>query len=671
MTENNRWDRVLLSLPEDSFFDIMRNYLGNIKTPFNKHRLIEKLIKFLNRKETTDRILSFIDETDSKILTALHLLNNPTIEILSNFFSKEIDHLELYHILLNMEERLLIFRETDSNSTKISITPFLKQILKKGIISPSFLFPSRPVNIEKVIDPLPWLNDSLLTAFLSFLLKQPNILKTNREVKQKSITEIFNIFPVLKEKSVSGNRLDILLNALINIGLIYFEENSLKADIPKWEKISKINHRERLYILREASIRDRNLSPLESCSISRHPGIMRKLLTLLPANRSFPLSSIEYIIQILSENERITTDIDRFVSSLVDLDLLIIGKNKTLRKNRNLVENENCDKGGIVIQPNFEIIPDSEVVLEDGLLISLVSDIVKFDLCPTYTINKNSFLRAISTGLSTEKILEWLTALNRRRLPQNIQFSFETWGKEYQSISLYEGIILNTDEDRAHVIDNTNFLTPWIKKKIAPGVYLLDPGEKEMWEKELQNTGIDFIPEIQNFRSKTVEYGFPSSKIDIKPSFDLSSLSKKAVFKEKEKREFTQQLYSSLNSAGLPAELKEEYSARIKKRLILFPEQINKEIIRPEKKEAKGFDFSGKIRLIEQAIESGKNLLEVIEKTSEAAPSLKILLKPVRLEKKENRFLLVGTTLPEKKTVKIEVGKIGFVKKLKNSLFAP
>ena len=36
---------TLLTLADDAFFELIRNYLGPIKTPFNKHDLIAQLIE--------------------------------------------------------------------------------------------------------------------------------------------------------------------------------------------------------------------------------------------------------------------------------------------------------------------------------------------------------------------------------------------------------------------------------------------------------------------------------------------------------------------------------------------------------------------------------------------------------------------------------------------------
>ena len=79
-------------------------------------------------------------------------------------------------------------------------------------------------------------------------------------------------------------------------------------------------------------------------------------------------------------------------------------------------------------------------------------------------------------------------------------------------------------------------------------------------------------------------------------------------------------LIERLTSLSLPKEVAEEIRARIDKRIILFPEQIHAGMARQEKTEAGGLDYIGKVRLIEKAISSKKDLLEVIERTSKGSP---------------------------------------------------
>lgn len=44
------WSASLVQLPDTHFFDLMRLYLGVLKTPFHKQRLVQQLSAFLDRK---------------------------------------------------------------------------------------------------------------------------------------------------------------------------------------------------------------------------------------------------------------------------------------------------------------------------------------------------------------------------------------------------------------------------------------------------------------------------------------------------------------------------------------------------------------------------------------------------------------------------------------------
>ena len=46
------WRESFLFLEENHFFEIMKMYLGEIKTPYNKQKLIANLEGFLHKKES-------------------------------------------------------------------------------------------------------------------------------------------------------------------------------------------------------------------------------------------------------------------------------------------------------------------------------------------------------------------------------------------------------------------------------------------------------------------------------------------------------------------------------------------------------------------------------------------------------------------------------------------
>ena len=79
----------------------MRNYLGNLKTPFNKHDLMRSLTTLISRKEIRTRIFELIDQDDSRLLTAVAMLGPAGIDELYEFTKQYYSFLELHNRIAN------------------------------------------------------------------------------------------------------------------------------------------------------------------------------------------------------------------------------------------------------------------------------------------------------------------------------------------------------------------------------------------------------------------------------------------------------------------------------------------------------------------------------------------------------------------------------------------
>lgn len=62
-----QWQEAIAALSDKQFFDTMRLYLGEIKTPYNKQRLIEQLAAFIYKTEHIQKALTLMDAFDVKI----------------------------------------------------------------------------------------------------------------------------------------------------------------------------------------------------------------------------------------------------------------------------------------------------------------------------------------------------------------------------------------------------------------------------------------------------------------------------------------------------------------------------------------------------------------------------------------------------------------------------
>ena len=129
MNENeiNRWAEAISSLPDKQFFNTMRLYLGEIKTPYNKQRLTQQLAGFIKKEENITSLLTLLDSFDITVLTAISLIPNTTQETIVEFFHTEYSVTEIYAEIINLIERLLIYKEkSDSGKELIKINPLIR-----------------------------------------------------------------------------------------------------------------------------------------------------------------------------------------------------------------------------------------------------------------------------------------------------------------------------------------------------------------------------------------------------------------------------------------------------------------------------------------------------------------------------------------------------------------
>ena len=104
-----QWREYLETLPDERFFEIIRIYLGEIHTPFNKQNLIERLSSIFRKEQNKNVILSFLSDLDIKVISLILYIENLEQASLIDFFKSEYSLSDIYSELLNLNERLIIW----------------------------------------------------------------------------------------------------------------------------------------------------------------------------------------------------------------------------------------------------------------------------------------------------------------------------------------------------------------------------------------------------------------------------------------------------------------------------------------------------------------------------------------------------------------------------------
>jgi hypothetical protein len=330
------------------------------------------------------------------------------------------------------------------------------------------------------------------------------------------------------------------------------------------------------------------------------------------------------------------------------------------------------------------------------LFLPFAASLVKYDLYPQYELTRTSFTNALNYNLSAEETITYLQHGSNDNVPQNLLFSLESWEKEFRSISLYSGVVLTVEQEHQNLIEHSPALSPWIRKILAPGVYLLDPDHEREWSRALAELGFhnisinrDDTPRIQprwiyeepagGGPSESPGSRGPAGAQETPGAPGAGSLSAPASFQENanapglelyEPSRLQEELYGQVQNRDLSPEDREEYRARIERRLVIFPEQIHPLHREKGKGEAKGLDFLGKVRLIEQALHKPYSILEVVERQPDGKPK-RVYINPTSLTRKSGSLVLTGKTVPHEKTLHLRVDKLSLVRKVKGSLFQP
>jgi hypothetical protein len=708
VTHESRWKSAFLTLPDAAFFDILRNYLGEFKTPYNKHSLLENLRRFLLRAETRERIVSLVDEPDAQLLTAVEILDAPGHEQLYRLFEGEMSYLALHHRLLNLQDRLLVYTDKSSGAERIFLTPFLEDDLRARVIDPGLLL-SREI-CPGLTAPAPWPGDALLSAFFSCVLEDGDMLRAGGTLKKKAETVLRKKIPVLFERGptpcgsreesgpaeASPSRAILLLRALQTLKLLRLKEK-IEPDPGAWREFAAMEPFFRLCMIVCAATEKDFLHTWEEAE-------------WLAAFLSYPEKGTAYTPRSLLRLRRLLRDSGgsggekAWLDNLLDFGLFVPVKTGGLAINPLLPAELPPDKTGkqkrpprdphLIVQPNFDVSARPHLPLAEGIVLAAAARLVRCDVYAQYELSKTSFARALGLGLEAKTILDSLAGLCGESLPQNVVFSIGAWEKEYASISLTEGIVLQMEEDRRHLLEHHKGFSRLVRLKPALGVYVIARSDLAACLTILAGAGVEISPRLRRAEELPPgEPSFPAPPFDEAPaglvfprafrpaalSFPLvkrggprpgeetGQPSKTGSRRRLSRSALQEELLAHLAKAKLPEDRRGEIRERIKNRLIIFPEQIRLELARSEKTEANGLDYVGKTLVIEQALANRSDYLETLVRENDGSPA-RVLLRPGALRKSGSGLILEGVSLPGGETLEIPVKKISLVRRIRGSL---
>lgn len=667
------WKESIIQLPDNSFFDLMQLYLGKLQTPFNKQKLIERLSAFLSKLSIQEIIAKTLSDSDILILTAIEELHEPTQSILVRLFEKKIPYRQLYDFLLNMEERLLIYREKKSENEKVyKINPLLKKTLKPFLDKTVFFLAEKKEILT--VNELN-INDTFFASLYSFCFHNGLIFKNNGIIKKKCAEKLIRIIPCLAQKE---NIIENIFSACENLGLLFKSETNTVLQKQKWKAFAELNSIEKHAYFLTASVfklRKENIQILSQLLI--------EFLYFFEPDCLYERNDAEFLFFFLCakmldntylQPEVMQENFEHKITELIDILVfygIICTKKNLIYRNPEYKISSAEPKKPLLIDSSFEVtvLPDSN--LNKLLDVCEAMEPILIQTAGRFKITKKTCARFFQNGFSGIELFDMLVRLTDHSLPQNIIVSISEWYSDFTAISVYSGFVVSVSKEKEKLFMHDTPIKKLVRKKLGDGVYLLNIHDIKEFEQAVILGGIEFI----FYKDKPDKYisnrGFQKLNLNIK----------KENFKLKEKKEWTKEqikrnsdyktvideLNLCLNEKNLSEDDKKNIHERINRKAIITKEQITNIPTKFEKSEAGGLDFFGKQRIVETAL-AGNKFLEI--HLVKGTKTKKIVCMPQQVVKYPDDAVLIGYSVPKRENLTISIAQILKIKLIRTTILS-
>ena len=646
-TEILRWQEAIASLPDKQFFNTMRLYLGEIKTPYNKQRLTQQLAAFVKREENLTSLLTLIDSFDVTILTAISLIPNPTQQTIIEFFRTEYPVTDLYAEIINLTERLLIYTEKSADTGKdfIKINPLIRENLLPYLDS-RLIFPEYTVT-RFSNDDIFRISPNLLAAFITYIRIRGISCKADGTIKKNDKSRLSEIFPG------KDDFIQRLMNAFVNLSLVYEREEGkgFRLDINRTKKFAELSEIQQYALLcaaavsrfskdglkKEAQLLIDCLTSIPESGFSRDSIIRLAFLVGTYTEDGSALAHKSRFSQILEaarqesgiEPEQNAELLDRMIDCAVLFGLLrkngtsedgielyktaeeLINTGKNSLTNDSLLNGESTQLPKVLnIDSTYTVTLMPGLSLRELLPLTDFMLVKKFEVVTEFEITRQTVSEGFDNDLTPEIIFERIEKYSYYQIPQNLKINITEWFNSYSSAQLYYGYVLKVKDNNISFAENNPNIKKYIKEKLAEGIYLLNlPAGSDISE-FINESSLDFMGNVKTSLTKSEFSTFPLLRSGHKPAVleNKKTDCKKTSISDADK--ILKTLKASLKNLDMEKHAKESLEHRISSRLILSENQLKTAAVRTEILEADGMDFAGKIHLIEAAVKD-EDLMEL------------------------------------------------------------
>ncbi len=657
------WERSMASLSDSVFLDLLKNFIGKVPTPFHRPQLVKQLTTLFSSEDFITRVEVSLSESDCRLLTGCAILGCATQDELCSLLIDEYPYAAIQQNVVNLEERLLLVPDPESIGSRPSLmlNPLLMQrLLSKSLAIGHLLgFPAEGDS------PLSWHADKRIVRALASLHMHASLGNLERSERLLASRHAKSIFGAEDARSVERlllyNRLLFVSDIVVPNGKnVRVSTERLQMVLNEDEKslgrrlfstlLQHIHPQDRQRYEREVQIFYETFHQLLAYAWEDDPLVLKKICTIASHRSALAIGNMDEFIRLL----RVT------------------GVWKHGRDG-------DAEDSAVTLRPTL----DSDLTISftgdvqpvgNKDILHCISVVRKVDVVTSYEISKPTILRAFDLGLSASHILAYLEGLTHTT-PASLNDLIRHWEAEFGAITIYDGILVKTDERLGRIIKVLPAVQSHIIRIIEDTLFLMARSTEQQWREILGATGVLILP------SSISEHTFPQSSQPPSVTLDtpqppirelrmlLGDLGAQTKMLQTEQGDRLQhELRSLIDAKRLQKAQKEELVARLERKLILTASQIDATVGRTQTLEASGFDFQGKLNLCKAAVNSSVDLLEL--HMLEPDGGTHVLLTEVKEFIRDSKEAAIRVrVLPNGEERVILIDKVFRVRKLRRSIF--
>lgn len=655
------FERSLFELDDQRLFDIARNYLGEVKTPFHKPEIISRLTSYISSPDVQNRMRDLIDEEDARILNVVRLTRRPTMNDLVHILgSTSLNYFSLRQKVINLQERLLILIFSDHT---IKINPIVYENVLERLFTYPLPFAAQPYDQINDIPPLPALVPAWFAGLFSFIESTAVRPTSDRMLRKSDADKLCALHAGHEDLS---EFFALVFKSLLGLGIIRQKKHQYSVCMKEASNFLSTTSWQQAIVRIAASLSE---------SPDRGSEFLMDLLSVLSHMQADSEEDFCILWTMLStfHDRKLISSGKEGLSTLLDLGML-------QRDGRHILLTGYVKSLFSGQSPNMSTpaVIDSDFTLTCGpylssgftsTVLALGLEIRKIDTRYLFSITKQSAKRAFDHHIGCQRFIEALDELTEHHIPANITTTIEHWHQEYTSLSVYTGTIIEASPARSRVIEKHPRLSEHIIRQFSPTLFLMRSDTKSIWKEVLSTSGFEMMSEPAGvLEPQKDDDGQPR----VSPTAAASLfIQKSADGEHKNNTGISEQLAGKLKELSLSDADRQDLIARIEKKLIISENQLSfGRMDSFSVMEAKGLDYQGKLQLAKQALNADDDLLELHMSSSEGGEQI-LLVRPTAIVKESTGHLLEGRLIPSDQAFVKPLRKIFLLRKLRGSLYTP